>query len=46
MRSRQRRFRLLHLAAATTAFALAVVTTLCWAWTGGVDQLGLPFGGP
>jgi hypothetical protein len=42
--TRQRRFRLLHLAAATTAFALAVVTTLSWAWTGGVDQLGLPFG--
>ena len=26
------------------AFALAVVTTLAWAWTGGVDQLGLPYG--
>ena len=23
---------------------LSVVTTLAWAWTGGVDQLGLPFG--
>jgi hypothetical protein len=28
----------------TTAFALAVVATLSWAWTGGADQLGLPFG--
>ncbi|HEX2297749.1 MAG TPA: glycosyl hydrolase, partial [Pseudonocardiaceae bacterium] len=46
MRPRQRRSRLLHLAAATTAFVLAVVTTLSWAWTGGVDQLGLPFGAP
>ena len=41
-----RRFRLLHLAAATTAFALSVVVTLSWAWTGGADQLGLPFGPP
>ncbi|HEU4349196.1 MAG TPA: glycosyl hydrolase [Actinoplanes sp.] len=41
-----RRFRLLHLAAATTAFALSVVVTLSWAWTGGADQLGLPFGTP
>ena len=46
MRRRQRRFRLLHLAAATTAFALSVAATLAWAWTGGVDQLGLPFGYP
>jgi len=38
---RRRRFRALHLAAATIAFALAVVTTLSWAWTGGVDQLGI-----
>ncbi|GLY96450.1 hypothetical protein Acsp02_37050 [Actinoplanes sp. NBRC 103695] len=34
--------RLLHLAAVTTAFALSVVTTLAWAWTGGVDELGIP----
>ncbi|MFF5291541.1 glycosyl hydrolase [Paractinoplanes globisporus] len=27
-----------------TAFVLSVVTTLAWAWTGGVDQLGLPLG--
>ena len=32
------------MAAVTTAFALSVVATLAWAWTGGVDQLGLPFG--
>ncbi|MFG1609843.1 glycosyl hydrolase [Actinoplanes sp. NPDC049265] len=37
-----RRFRLLHLAATTTAFTLSVVATLSWAWTGGVDQIGLP----
>jgi hypothetical protein len=30
----------------TTAFAMSVVATLAWAWTGGVDQLGLPFRGP
>ena len=28
----------------TTAFAMSVVATLAWAWTGGVDQLRLPFG--
>jgi hypothetical protein len=33
-------------AAVTTAFAMSVVATLAWAWTGGVDQLGLPFGPP
>jgi hypothetical protein len=33
-----------HVAAVTTAFALSVVATLAWAWTGGVDQIGLPFG--
>ncbi|MEV6637564.1 glycosyl hydrolase [Actinoplanes sp. NPDC051470] len=38
-----RRLRLVHLAAVTTAFTLSVVATLSWAWTGGVDQLGLPF---
>lgn len=26
----------------TAIFALSVVATLSWAWTGGVDQLGLP----
>ncbi len=26
----------------TVIFALSVVATLSWAWTGGVDQLGLP----
>jgi hypothetical protein len=41
---RPRRFRLVHLAAVPTAFVLSVVTTLAWAWTGGVDQLGLPLG--
>jgi hypothetical protein len=39
-----RRVRCLHVAAVTTAFAMSVVATLAWAWTGGVDQLGLPFG--
>lgn len=28
----------------TTAFVLSLVTTLAWAWTGGVDQLGLTVG--
>jgi hypothetical protein len=28
----------------TAIFALSVVATLSWAWTGGVDQLGLPGG--
>ncbi|WP_239132719.1 glycosyl hydrolase [Paractinoplanes durhamensis] len=27
-----------------TAFVLSVATTLAWAWTGGVDQIGLPLG--
>lgn len=44
MRLGQRRLRLLHLAAVTTAFTMSVVATLAWAWTGGVDQLGLPHG--
>jgi hypothetical protein len=39
-----RRFRLLHVAAVPTAFVLSVVTTLAWAWTGGVEQIGLPLG--
>jgi hypothetical protein len=38
------RFRLLHVAAVPTAFVLSVVTTLAWAWTGGVEQIGLPLG--
>jgi hypothetical protein len=41
---RPRRFRLVHLAAVPAALVLSVVTTLAWAWTGGVDQLGLPLG--
>jgi hypothetical protein len=41
---RPRRFRLVHVAAVPTAFVLSVVTTLAWAWTGGVDQIGLPLG--
>jgi hypothetical protein len=41
---RQRRNRLVRFAAVPTAFVLSVVTTLAWAWTGGVDQLGLPLG--
>jgi hypothetical protein len=39
-----RRQRLLHVTAVVAAFSLSVVATLAWAWTGGVDQLGLPFG--
>jgi Glycosyl hydrolase family 26 len=31
-------------AAVPTVFALSVATTLAWAWTGGVDQMGLPLG--
>ncbi|HEY7273330.1 MAG TPA: glycosyl hydrolase [Actinoplanes sp.] len=42
----RRRFRLSRLVAVTTVFTLSVVATLAWAWTGGVDQLGLPFGPP
>ena len=41
-----RRYRLSRLIAVTTVFTLSVVATLAWAWTGGVDQLGLPFGPP
>ncbi|AGZ39332.1 glycoside hydrolase family 26 protein [Actinoplanes friuliensis] len=44
MRRRPPRTRLLHLIAVTAIFALSVVATLSWAWTGGVDQLGLPYG--
>jgi hypothetical protein len=40
-----RRQRFLHVTAVVAAFTLAVVATLAWAWTGGVDQLRLP-GGP
>ncbi|GAB1689437.1 glycoside hydrolase family 26 protein [Krasilnikovia sp. M28-CT-15] len=38
-----RRPRFLYLTGLTTAFALSVTTTLAWAWTGGVQQIGLPF---
>ncbi|GID96750.1 hypothetical protein Adi01nite_61620 [Amorphoplanes digitatis] len=34
----------MHIIAMTVIFALSLVATLSWAWTGGVDQLGLPFG--
>ena len=34
--------RALQIAAVPTAFVLSVATTLAWAWTGGVDQIGLP----
>jgi hypothetical protein len=44
VRRRPRRIRLLHLAAITAVFTLSAVATLSWAWTGGVDQLGLPYG--
>jgi hypothetical protein len=36
----------LRIAALTTAFAMSVTATLSWAWTGGVDQLGVPYGPP
>jgi hypothetical protein len=39
---RPRRFRPVHLAAIPVAFVLSVVTTLAWAWTGGIQQIGLP----
>jgi hypothetical protein len=39
---RPRRFRPVHLAAIPVAFVLSVVTTLAWAWTGGISQVGLP----
>ncbi|WP_433300849.1 glycosyl hydrolase [Actinoplanes sp. CA-030573] len=42
MSRRPRRLRLVHLAAVPTAFVLSVVTTLAWAWTGGVEEIGLP----
>ncbi|MFF0376782.1 glycoside hydrolase family 26 protein [Actinoplanes missouriensis] len=31
----------MHRAVLTTAFAMSVTVTLAWAWTGGIDQLGL-----
>jgi hypothetical protein len=38
---------ILHVTALGTAFAMSVAATLAWAWTGGVDQLGLaPYGDP
>ena len=46
MTRRPRRIRILHLVALTAVFAISVVATLSWAWTGGVDQLGLPYGPP
>ncbi len=39
-----RRPRLLPVAAATLAFVMSAVATLSWAYTGGVDQLGVPLG--
>jgi hypothetical protein len=36
----------LRITALTTAFAMSVTATLSWAWTGGVDQLGIPYGPP
>ena len=44
MSPRPRRFRLVHFAAVPTAFVLSAVATLAWAWTGGVEQIGLPLG--
>ena len=44
MSRRPRPNRLVKYAAVPTAFALSVATTLAWAWTGGVDQIGLPLG--
>ncbi|MEV4344360.1 glycosyl hydrolase [Actinoplanes sp. NPDC049596] len=40
------RRRLVKYAAIPTAFALSVATTLAWAWTGGVDQIGLSLSDP
>ncbi|WIM97249.1 glycosyl hydrolase [Actinoplanes oblitus] len=38
---------ILHVTALGTAFAMSVAATLAWAWTGGVEQLGLtPYGDP
>jgi hypothetical protein len=42
VRRRPRRTRPLHLIALTAIFAISVVATLSWAWTGGMDQIGLP----
>ncbi|MEU7908680.1 glycosyl hydrolase [Actinoplanes sp. NPDC049118] len=44
MRRRPHRARPLHIIAMTAIFAISLVATLSWAWTGGVDQLGLPYG--
>ncbi|BCJ52233.1 hypothetical protein Asp14428_37080 [Actinoplanes sp. NBRC 14428] len=44
MRRRPRRILFLHLTAITAVFSISAVATLSWAWTGGVDQLGLPYG--
>jgi Glycosyl hydrolase family 26 len=43
-RRRPHRSRLLHLAAITTVFTISAGATLSWAYTGGVDQIGLPYG--
>ena len=42
MSRRPRRFRLIRFATIPVALVLSVVTTLAWAWTGGVQQIGLP----
>ena len=44
MSRRPQRFRLVRFVAVPTAFVLSAVTTLAWAWTGGVEQIGLPLG--
>ncbi|BBH66135.1 hypothetical protein ACTI_28200 [Actinoplanes sp. OR16] len=38
---RQNPTRLFRMTALTTAFVMSVTVTLSWAWTGGLDQLGL-----
>ncbi len=44
MRPRPRRIRLLPVVTATLAFVMSMVATLSWAYTGGVDQVGVPLG--
>jgi hypothetical protein len=44
VKRRPRRLRAAQYAAAPVAFVLSVVTTLAWAWTGGIEQIGLPLG--
>jgi hypothetical protein len=36
----------LQLVALTTAFTISMTATLSWAYTGGLDQLGVPYGPP